>query len=1056
LGKINLTMNKLFNNLLVALLASSIALAQQVSGTVTEADSGAPLPGATVLVKGTNNGTTTDFDGVFQLAGVPGDATLVVSYLGFETQEVAVNSATSFNIALLSAADALDEIVVVGYGTQSKKEVTGAVSVLGAESIQKLNPVRAEQALQGQVAGVNITSQSGSPGSGLNIRIRGITTNGNNAPLILVDGNRIGDLNALNPNDIESINVLKDATAGIYGVQGANGVILITTKSGRKNGALDVNVDSYSGFQVTSKQLDLMNSFDFAQYVNDVKDKTEFFVYPQQGTDWQDEVFEVAPISEVNATVKGGSEKSAYTFAAGYLDQDGIVGGGSNNYKRVTARINYEYDILDNLKVTANALHFRATKQKLAEGGIGAVLYNAVNINPTMPVYDENGSFALANDVSQIEIINPLAQIANTYDTDRVSKWTGLLALEYDFWGNFSAKTQFNINHATVLTDIYRPEQYYGNGKSRNTVSSAAKLEDDISYNEIVDDGANYDDIMWDSYITYTNTFNDAHDLTVLLGTSYFSEKGLFFGNSANTEVGTNMPGQSVWDPGMENFEPRFDKNEIADGDNRYNFKLFSTFARVQYNYKGKYLFSGVIRSDMSSRFSLEGNRHIGYFPSGSIGWNVSEEDFLQNADWISNLKLRASYGIIGNDRSVGEFGYLTRVNGHATLDPGQGVSGTDDLLRGAATGTQGNPDIKWEEQENLNVGIDLSLFDNRLSLTADAYRKQTKDLLIAPQASAVTGIAAPGSGVPFVSAGTVQNQGLEFSLGYNDNLTDDLNVNLNFNIATIDNEVISLNGRTTPVGGEYGVGISQTGISRMMPGLPLGHYYGYKTDGIYQTQAEIDALDAAAFARHGTDINGKKEVYHTIADIAPGDLRFVDMNGDGQITADDRTNIGDPIPDLEMGLNIGFSYKNFDFSASAFASIGHELVRDYERKDAYANRGTYMLRRWQGSGTSNSVPRVVNGANINTDFFNDFHVEDASYVRLQNVQIGYNFTDLLGENSSVDNFRIYVSGNNLFTITDYNGYDPSANTGAPLGGGIDKGFYPIASTYLLGINLNF
>jgi TonB-linked SusC/RagA family outer membrane protein len=1056
LAQINLTMNKLIHNLLVVLLASPIALAQQVSGTVTEADSGAPLPGATVLVKGTNNGTTTDFDGMFQITGVPGDAILVVSYLGFETQEVAVNNATSFNVALSSAADTLDEIVVIGYGTQSKKEVTGAVSVLGAEAIQKLNPVRAEQAIQGQVAGVNITSQSGSPGSGLNIRIRGITTNGNNAPLILVDGNRIGDLNALNPNDIESINVLKDATAGIYGVQGANGVILITTKSGRKNSELNVNVDSYTGLQVTSKKLDLLNSFDFAQYVNDLKDKTEFFVYPQSGTDWQDEVFEVAPISEVNATVKGGGEKSAYTFAAGYLDQDGIVGGSSNNYERVTARINYEYDILDNLKVTANALHFKATKQKLTEGGIGAVLYNAVNINPTMSVYDENGAFALANDVSQIEIINPLAQIANTYDTDRVSKWTGLLALEYDFWGNFTAKTQFNINHATVLTDIYRPEQYYGNGKSRNTVSSVAKLEDEISYNEIVDDGANYNDIMWDSYITYKNTFNDVHDLTVLLGTSYFNEKGLFFGNSANTDIGTNMPGQSVWDPGMEDLESRFDDEEIANGDDRYENNLFSTFARVQYNYKGKYLFSGVLRRDMSSRFSTENNRHIGYFPSGSIGWNVSEEDFLQNADWISNLKLRASYGIIGNDRINVEFPYLTGVNGHATLDPGQGVSGTADLLRGAATGTQGNPELKWEEQENLNVGIDLSLFDNRLSLTADAYRKQTKDLLLAPQASAVTGIAAPGSGVPYVNAGTVQNQGLELSLGFNDNFTDDLNFNFNFNITTIDNEVLSLNNRTAPVGGEYGVGISQTEVTRMAPGFALGHYYGYKTDGIYQTQSEIDALDAAAFALHGNDVNGKKEVYHTIADIAPGDLRFVDMNGDGQITAADRTNIGDPIPDLEMGLNIGFTYKNLDFSASAFASIGHELVRDYERKDAFANRGTYMLRRWQGSGTSNTVPRAAKGANINTDFFNDFHVEDASYVRLQNVQIGYNFTDLLGANSGIDNFRIYVSGNNLFTITDYNGYDPSANTGAPLGGGIDKGFYPIATTYLLGINLNF
>jgi TonB-linked SusC/RagA family outer membrane protein len=1055
LAQINLTMNKLIHNLLVVLLASPIALAQQVSGTVTEADSGAPLPGATVLVKGTNNGTTTDFDGMFQITGVPGDAILVVSYLGFETQEVAVNNATSFNVALSSAADTIDEIVVIGYGTQSKKEVTGAVSVLGAEAIQKLSPVRAEQAIQGQVAGVNITSQSGSPGSGLNIRIRGITTNGNNAPLILVDGNRIGDLNALNPNDIESINVLKDATAGIYGVQAANGVILITTKSGRRNSELDVTIDTYTGFQATSNKLDLMNSFEFAQFVNDAKNKTEFFVYPQDGTDWQDEVFEVAPISEVNATVKGGGEKSAYTFAAGYLDQDGIVGGSSNNYERVTARINYEYDILDNLKVTANALHFKATKQNLAEGGIGAVLYNAVNINPTMPVYDENGAFALATDISQIEIINPLAQIANSYSTALTSKWSGLLALEYDFWENFTAKTQFNINHATVLEDTFRPEQFYGNGKSNNIVGSVDKLSDAEITNEVIDNGANYDDWTLDGFITYTNTFNEDHDLTVLLGGSIYQNKGLFFGNTGRTTTGTNMLGQTVWDPGMT-IEPRFDSAALERGDDWFDTRLLSAFTRIQYNYKGKYLFSGVLRRDVSSQFSSEDNRNVGYFPSGSIGWNISEEDFLQNAGWISNLKLRASYGVIGNDR-ISSFAYLRRLNGLATVDPGN-IDAATDLVFGKAPGKLGSPDLKWEEQETANIGLDVSLFDNKLSLSADVYRKKTKDLLLQPQISAVTGSGAPnfGSLSPFVNAGTVQNQGLELSLGFNDNFTDDLNFNFNFNITTIDNEVLSLNGRTTPEGGEYGVGISQTGISRMAPGYALGHYYGYKTDGIYQAQSEIDALDAAAFAIHGTDKNGDKEKYSTISDIVPGDLRFVDMNGDGQITAADRTNIGDPIPDIEMGLNIGFSYRNIDFSASAFASIGHELVRDYERADLYANRGTYMLRRWQGSGTSNTVPRAVNGANINADFFNDFHVEDASYVRLQNVQIGYDFTSLLGTNAGVDKFRIYLSGNNLFTITDYNGYDPSANTGAPLGGGIDKGFYPIATTYLLGINLNF
>lgn len=1031
-------MNKLCINLIVALLASSIALAQQVSGTVTEAESGAPLPGATVLVKGTTNGTTTDFDGMFLLSGVSGDATLVVSYIGFKTQEIAVSNATNLKIALSSASDDLDEVVVIGYGTQRKKEVTGAVSVLGSKAIEKLNPVRAEQALQGQIAGVNITSQSGSPGSGLNIRIRGISTNGNNNPLVIVDGNIFGDLNALNPNDIESINVLKDATAGIYGVQAANGVILITTKSGKKNSALDVQVDSYTGLQMTGKKLDLMNSFDFAQYINDAADQTKFFVYPQQGTNWQDEVFEIAPISEVNATAKGGGEKSSYVISGSYLNQDGIVGGSSNNYERVTARLNYQYDILDNLKLTANAMHFSATKQNLPEGGIGAVLYNAVNLNPTMPVFDENGEYALANDVTQIELINPVAQIANTYNTSRTSKWSGSLMLDYSFLNKFKVKSQFNINHASVLDDVFKPNQNYGNGKSANLIG-----------NEVVDNGVNYNDWLWDNYITYTNAFNDVHNVTVLLGTTFQNEQGLYFGNTGRTLTGTNLPGQTVWDEGMV-LTPRFTAAQLEVGNDWFKHRLYSLFTRVQYNYKDKYLFSGMLRRDLTSRASSENNNRVGLFPSGSIGWNISEEDFLQNVDWITNLKLRASYGTIGSDKIM-DFRYITRLDGEATVDPGNGITTIDEFLYGKAPGAPGNIFIKWEEQENINIGLDVSLFNSKLVFTADAYRKQTKGLLYEPQASAITGVGAPGSSPSTVNAGTVQNQGLEFSLGYNDSIGDDFKFNINYNITTIDNEVLSLNGRTTPVGGEYGVGISQTGITRMEPGYALGHYYGYKTNGIYQTQAEIDALDAAAVAAYG-----EGESYSTIGDIAPGDLRFVDINGDGQITADDRTNIGDPIPDFEMGLSIGFTYKNLDFSANAFASLGHELVRDYERKDLYANRGTYMLRRWQGSGTSNSIPRVTSGANINTDLFNDFHVEDASFVRLQNVQLGYTFTSLLNENSGIDNLRLYFSGNNLFTITDYRGYDPSANSGNPLGGGIDKGFYPIAATYMIGINLNF
>ncbi|MDY2585802.1 SusC/RagA family TonB-linked outer membrane protein [Winogradskyella aquimaris] len=1010
-----------------------------VSGTVTEASSGQPLPGVNLVIKNTTKGASTDFDGNFTITDVPLNSILVVSYLGFITQEIKIENANPLNIVLQEDAQSLSEVVVIGYGTQKKKEVTGAVSVLDSESIEKLNPVRVEQAIQGQVAGVNITSNSGSPGSGLNIRIRGITTNGDNAPLILVDGNRISDLSVLNPNDIKSINVLKDATAGIYGVQAANGVILITTKSGRKNTGLKFQLDSYSGVQFTSRKMDLMNARDFAIYVNDASSSTEYFVYPRTGTDWQDEVFERAAISNVSLNVTGGSEKSAYSAGISYLNQDGIVGGSKNNFERLTARLNFQYDILENLKLTANGLHTLSEKQNLAEGGIGAVLYNAVNINPTMPVRNDDGSFALANDISQIEIVNPVAQINDTYNTSRVSRWSAVLGLDYTFLKNFTVTSRFQGNHANVRDDIFRPEVYYGGGKSLNTVSSLAALEDDMIINEVVDFGADYTDFTWDNFITYTNTFNDKHDLTVLLGASLYRTKGRFYGDVGRTEMGTNQPGQSIYDEGMVR-QPRFTDAQLDNGADWYDSRLASLFTRVQYSYMGKYLFSAVIRRDVSSQFSSQDGNNVGYFPSGSVGWNVSEEDFMSEVNWISNLKLRASYGIIGNDR-IPAFAFITRLDGQATIDVG-----SDDLLFGLAPGRPGNPDLKWEEQETANVGVDFRLFNNKISISADAYRKQTKDLLLTPQASAVTGVGAPATGPSVVNAGTVRNTGLEFALGYSDNFSDDFRFNFNFNFTTIKNEVISLNGRTTPVGGEYGVGLGITDITRMEPGLPLGHYYGYQTNGIYQTQAQIDALNASAPS--GT--------YSTIGDVAPGDLIFVDTNGDGEITADDRTNLGDPIPDATFGINIGFTYKNIDFSANAFASVGQEMVRNYERKDLFANRGTYMLDRWQGTGTSNSTPRAVAGANVNSDFFSDFHVEDASFLRLQNVQIGYTFGEKFNSSVGVDKFRIYLSGNNLVTLTDYLGFDPSANNGNPLGGGIDNGFYPVAASYLLGINLNF
>ena len=1029
-------MKKMFLKIL-ALFFVAFTSAQNidVSGNVNDT-TGIPIPGVNVIVKNTNIGTITDFDGNFSITNIKIGSTIAVSYIGYITKEIVIADNSKLTIQLEEDVAKLDEIVVIGYGSQKKKEVTGAVTVLGSNAIEKLNPVRVEQALQGQVAGVNVTSGSGSPGAGSNIRIRGVSTNGDSAPLILVDGIRVGDLSAINPGDIKSINVLKDATAGIYGVQAANGVILITTKSGRKNAELKFQFDSYTGVQQTSKKLDLLSPTDFAIYVNDAVDnplKPEFYVYPQTGTDWQDEVFQTAIISNVNLSASGGTEKSAYSFGVSYLDQDGIVGRGKSNFSRLTARLNYQYNILDNLKLTATALHTVSEKNNLPEGGIGAVLYNAVNINPNLTTTDVDGNYSLVEDIRQIEIINPLAQIDNTFNTSRVSKISASFGINYTFLDKFTVSSKYQMNHANVRDDVFRPEVNYGPSRGANLIG-----------NEVVDHGADYDDYIWDNYITYENTFNEKHNLTVLLGASLSHEEGEFYGYQGSTTIATNNPDQTIAD--MEIINPRFIPSEIAIGNNVFEKNLSSIFTRVQYNYKEKYLLSAVMRRDGSSAFGP--NNKYGYFPSGSVGWNVSEEEFLKDSSWINNLKLRASYGVIGSDK-IQLFGYTSLLTGEATYDPGNATE-IPDLLNGVAIGLIGNPNIKWEEQVTKNLGFDTSLFNNKLSISADIYSKVTEDLLIAPDGSGVLGAAAPGSNLPIVNAGSVENKGVEFSISYNDNLSEDFNFNVGFNFTTLQNEVLSVDvgGNGIVNGGEFGVGISQTGIARMQAGMPMGYFYGYQTNGIYQTQAEIDALNANAPA---AAIDGQ---YHD--GVAPGDLKFVDTNGNGYIDPDDRTNLGDPLADITMGFNIGFTYKNIDFSANAFASIGNDMVRDYERKDLYANRGTYMLERWQGTGTSNTVPRAVAGASVNTDLFSDFYVEDASFLRLQNVQIGYSFNAKVLSNLGLDKFRIYLSGNNLYTLTDYLGYDPSASNGAPIGSGIDKGFYPVASSYLLGINLNF
>ncbi|SDS30485.1 TonB-dependent receptor [Gramella sp. MAR_2010_147] len=1004
-----------FTCLLIVFLSGffgAYAQSFSVSGSVSD-ENNMPLLGVNVIVKGESRGTTTDFDGNYTVNDISIGDVLQFSYLGFQTQEITVrDQQQSINVVLQTDSESLDEVLVIGYGTQTKKEITGAVSVVGSQTIEDLNPTRVEQALQGTVAGVNVTSTSGSPGSSSTINIRGISTNGDNRPLILVDGNVIEDLSVINPNDIESINVLKDATAGIYGVRAANGVILITTKSGTYNTDLKVELDAYTGIQQTTRKLPVLNATEYAVIVNEAYaaagENPPFTNFRNlgEGVDYQDEVFSTAPISDINLNVSGGGEKSKYSVGASYFNQDGIVGGSKSNYDRLTARLNYNLEIIENLKLNVSSIYTNTNRSTLSENALGSVLFNAVNMNPNLPIFDENGDFTLAEGLGN-EVINPLAQIADTFNDTEINKISGVGGLEYILWDKLSAKTQFQFNYSEVDGKFFSPEVFYGSGKVFN-----------VDRNSVTENFEIYRDYTWDNFLTYDDSFGD-HNLKYLLGMSVFKTTG-----DLASLTGFELPTNDYGNASIANAAEVQDNYQ--NGGNTFDSRLLSYFSRLQYDYKGKYLFSGLIRRDGSTAFGPENK--FGWFPSASVGWVISDENFLKNSDALNFLKLRASYGIIGNDR-IPAFRYTSLLNGEGTY------VFDNELVFGKAGGALGNPEIKWEKQKTLDVGLDLRLFDSRVDITMDYFKKRTEDLLVVSQVSGILGVGAPGAAPPVINGGIVENEGFEFSIGYNQMVNDNFKFNINYNLTVLQNEVIFVNSENGFLtGGSFGIG--QEPPSRMEAGKTLGYFYGLETNGIFQNQDEVDSSAEQPNA-------------------APGDIRYVDQNGDGIIDTEDRVNIGDPIPDFTMGMNLGFTFKNFDFNAYAFASLGNEIVRNYERNQPNTNRTNSYLGRWTGEGSTDSFPRVTIGANSN-NLFSDFYVEDGSYLRLQNVQLGYTLDSDLIANTGVEKFRIYASVNNAFTLTEYKGYDPSASNGAPIGGGIDQGFYPVPRVYMLGINLKF
>lgn len=1023
--------SKLF--LIAFILISSFCYAQElkITGKVNEAATGLPMPGVNVAVKNGGAGVVTDMDGNFTIAA-PSGATIVFTFIGFKPYEQTVTSSQNITVTLQEDAQTLEEVVVIGYGTQKRREVTGAVGVIDSELIENFRPVKIEQALQGTVSGVNVTSQSGAPGAGLDIRIRGIATNGDARPLLLVDGIiSTMTFSDLNFNDIESITVLKDAQAAIYGTAGANGVILVTSKKGRKNSKPSFSYNNYIGFQETSRKLPLLNATEYALLLNEsyANGGSSYIPFPNvsslgKGTDWQDEVFDKGvPMSNHDFSLSGGSESTTYIVSASHFQQDGIVAAAKSNFERNTVRAGMTADVTDKLKINSNVTYTWLNRQTFNENVLGSVLFNAINTPAIYSPFDATGNFtqlpvtgsaAVPGGNLGNEITNPLALINNTYNEYHLRRWAANIGLDYEVFKDFTFTSRFGYNTQDSHGRSFSPIVNYG-GKVFDNPRSRVNQE-----------SVNNNDYTFDAYFTWKKTLAESHNFVATLGTTVYKTWGT--GLSA---VGFDVPNNS-WEFADISLTTGFADAKTA-GSYVYDDRRSSYFARVQYDYKGRYLLSGMIRRDTSTKFGA--SNRVAYFPSVTGGWIISDEAFFGENSFLNFAKLRASYGVMGNDLIDSNL-YLSLLDGEATyVWNGQ-------LTNGTATGRIANPDVKWEEARKFDVGLDLKFFADKVSLTADYFRDKRADLLIpGTPVSGIIGAGGPGGRFPTINAGDVVNKGFEIALGYSDKVGDDFNFNINYTAAFIHNEVTRVdNGTGFLEGGAFGV--SQPLPVRMEVGKPLGYYYGYVTDGIFQNQAEVDA-HASQFGA-GASANAK-----------PGDIRFKDLNGDGQINLADRTEIGDPIPDATMGINVQLNYKGFDFIAYGFASIGNDMIRNYERAQTDVNRMNYTLDRWHGEGTSNTVPRVTTGATSN-NLFSDYFVEDASYFRIQNVQLGYTLNPEFTQKAWISKLRIYAGVNNLYTFTKYRGYDPGASSGNPLGSGIDFGFYPVPRTYLFGVNLNF
>ena len=1002
-----------------------LAQSTAITGKVTDADDGTPLPGVSVVEKGTYNGSVTDLDGNYTLMVSSPEATLTFTYIGYKTTDVAIAGRSAVDHALAADIAGLEEAIVIGYGNQQRSKISGAVGTIDIKDATSVPVLRTEQALQGRAAGVQVTQNSGQPGSTQSIRIRGTGSLNNAEPLWVVDGIPTGGIDFLNPADIESISVLKDAaSAAIYGARGGNGVILVTTKKGSKGQPAQVTYDSYYGIQEPWKKIGLLNAEQYAILMNESRASAGLVPLAAlsdpaslgEGTDWQDALFQRAPIMNHSFNFTKGTATSSTAIGGSHFVQDGIIGGEKGRFERTTFRVSTQQDAGDRFRIgqTINFTHLN--RNALAENNEFATpVVRALNMDPVTPVTRPDGSYAYSEFIGS-DIANPINQVETTHDRWTTNRFVGNLYGEYDIFQNLKFRSSINIDLSLGSHKIFFPTFDLGIGE--NDPNRPAYEWRQV--NGLIRNEHKWSNWQWENTATYDKELKNGDRIQAIAGYSALYSNYQNIGTYRDS-LNSNDPELAFLDNSL-NFAEQAPNASGGFGESSY----LSTFGRVQYELGDRYSFSGTLRRDGSSKFGA--NNRYGIFPSLSAAWNLTELPWVVEKDWIEFAKVRASWGRNGNADGIGNFDFTSVVfNGqNYTFGPDQVQ------VNGAGPVTTSNPDLKWETVDQFNAGVDLDLYKGRFNVVVDYFVKNTNDMLAVVPVPGVVGFLPAATNVA-----SARNKGLELSLTYRGE-KGDWEYDLTGNLSIIRNEVTGLGEGGQPIntGGVFGAGNDFSAYTDI--GLPMAVFYGYETAGIFQTDEEAVANTAQPNA-------------------VAGDVIFVDQNEDGIIDENDKTVIGNPHPDFTYGFTGNVKWKRFDASIFIQGSHGNDLFNGIFRYDLNTtNLPVSALERWTGEGSTNEHPRISHVDANQNNRVSDRFVEDGSFLRVKNLQIGYTLPESIQEKLDIGKFRVYVSASNLLTFTNYSGLDPEIGSRGTLEIGIDRGFYPVSRNFIAGVIVTF